>query len=100
VNFEQLPLHDAILGLIDIDWDEAFVKLNLHVFIEITKPAEPYQLKFIGVTNFSCTRDNEWGPSNSVLEVNIVGDEYQLQMQSGDKILIKADAFEFKYSGL
>jgi hypothetical protein len=100
VNFEQLPLHDAILGLIDIDWDEAFVKLNLHVFIEITKPAEPYQLKFIGVTNFSFTRDNEWEPSNSVLEVNIVDDEYQLQMQSGDKILIKADAFEFKYSGL
>ncbi len=100
MKFEQLPLHDAILDLIDIGWDEAFVKLNLHAFIEISKPALPCQLEFSGVTNFSCTRDNEWGPSSSVLEVNMVDGEFQMQMQSGDKILIKADAFEFKCSGL
>lgn len=100
MNFEQLPLHDAILGLIDIGWDEASVKLDLLVFVEVSKPALPYQLEFSGVTNFSCTKDNEWGPSNSVLEVSVVDKGYQLQMQSGDRILVTADDFEFKYSGL
>lgn len=57
MKFEQLPLHDAIHALIDIDWGEAFVKLNLHALIDKSKPAFSCQLEFSGVTNFSCTRD-------------------------------------------
>ncbi|MBV1879319.1 MAG: hypothetical protein KUG79_16880 [Pseudomonadales bacterium] len=100
MSFDKLPLHDALLGQIKIDWENSLVKLELQAFTELSKAASPHHLLFQGVTDFRCSRNNEWGPSNSVLEVNNIDCEYQIQMQSGDTISIKADGYEFKQSGL
>jgi hypothetical protein len=98
LSFETLPLHDALLGRIEIDWDTALVRLDLQAFSEVAKPALPYYLLFRVVTDFRYSRLNEWGPSNSILEAKVVGDEYHIQMQSGDNICIKASSYEFKQS--
>ncbi|WP_411993651.1 hypothetical protein [Agarivorans sp. DSG3-1] len=100
MNFEKLPLHDALLDRIEIDWDNALVRLDFQAFIEVSEPALPYHLLFRVVTDFRCSRENEWGPSNSILEAKAVDDEYHIKMQSGDSIFIKASGYEFQQSGI
>ncbi|WP_220719580.1 hypothetical protein [Agarivorans litoreus] len=96
MSFETLPLHDALLGRIEIDWDTALVWLDLQAFSEVSESALPYCLLFRVVTDFRYSRINEWGPSNSILDAKMLGDEYHIQMQSGDSIFIKASGYEFR----
>ena len=100
LSFDKLSLHDALLCRIEIDWENAWVILDLQAFVDISEPASPHHLLFRGVADFRCTRTNEWGPSSAILDVSMVNGEYKIQMQSGDSILIKASGYEFKKGSL
>ena len=96
MSFEKLPLHDAILQQITIDWENSVTTFNLLGFLKVSKPASPCSLKFNGVTDFRCPRNNDWGLSNLILDSSFMNGEYHIQMQSGDIISIEAKGYEFK----
>lgn len=100
MSFESLPLHDALLEKIVFDWPKAKVKVSLSAFVTKGLIAVPYILSFESVTALECPRCNEWGPSNSILDAKSSGNEFTLQMQSGDVIKIKAASYVFKSGSL
>ncbi|ODC03844.1 hypothetical protein BFW38_10105 [Terasakiispira papahanaumokuakeensis] len=95
LSFESLPLHDAILKRIFFDWPKAEVKISLSAFITKGQRAIPCVLSFESVTALECPRCNEWGLSNSILDTELTGNEFSIQMQSGDLIKVKAASYVF-----
>lgn len=88
--------HDWILVSINFDWQSA--SLNIH----LQDLARSNRLLIAeGVSEFRVPRKNEWGPSISVNEVTEsevqAGDGkcLQIEMQSGDTIVIKAKKIIF-----
>jgi hypothetical protein len=100
LSFESLPLHDAILEKIVFDWPKAEVNVSLSAFVTKGQIAVPYLLSFESVTELECLRCNEWGASNSILDAKSSGNEFTLQMQSGDVLKIKAASYVFKSGSL
>ena len=94
-NFQGLPLHDAVLNSITINWSESKVEFSVLAFVEKDVPAVPHKLRFMGVKDVSCPHSSPWGDSNSINNVSEVPGEYKIEMQSGDVISIKCDDFEF-----
>jgi len=93
LSFDNLPLHDAVLKTIVVDWGSAEIILSVFAFVIKGEAAVPYLLKFSSVTMFEGSRFNEWGASNSILDAKASGTEFTIQMQSGDVIKIKAAGY-------
>tara|TARA_R110001599_G_scaffold309249_2_gene516203 strand:+ start:994 stop:1329 length:336 start_codon:yes stop_codon:yes gene_type:complete len=93
-EFDQLPLHDALLESAEAKWAEKTIQLRLAVFTDSTKEAAPHVLSFLGVTSFIMQHKEAWGPSNSVLSASYSCGIYRLEMQSGDCIEVEADSFD------
>lgn len=100
MSIEKLPLHDAVIEQISIDWRSSRVELELLVFTDLSKPASSHKLVFQDLKEFQCSRTDEWGPSSSILEVTYSDARYLIKVQSGDEISISAGAYEFKQIGL
>ena len=93
--FSNLPLHDAVLNRIELSWQEKLCRIHLAAFVEPGLSAVAHQLEFYGVTRFVLSHSESWGPSASILNGSEVDGVYQLQMQSGDNIEVKASGFSF-----
>ncbi|NUP05745.1 MAG: hypothetical protein HOW73_06760 [Polyangiaceae bacterium] len=93
-NFADLPLHDAVIGRITLDWAAGTLRLELSVFYARDAHAIPSTLTFEGLTDVSLSRHEPWGPSvyvnSSVFEPPTC---YRLEMQSGDVIEVGAASF-------
>ncbi|WP_031569669.1 hypothetical protein [Rheinheimera texasensis] len=96
MSFDKLPLHDAVLKTIVVDWSSAEIILSVSAFVIKGEAAVHYLLSFSSVTMFECSRFNEWGASNSILDAKASGTEFTIQMQSGDVIKIKAASYVFQ----
>jgi hypothetical protein len=93
MEFENLPLHDSVLETIEYQWDSHQVKISGSLCCK--KPTS-FNLVFIGVMNLEIPNKKEWGPSNSINEVTLnSGGIYEIEMQSGDNIKIKAQKFSY-----
>ena len=100
MSFDNLPLHDAVLKTIVVDWGSAEIILSVSAFAIKGEAAVPYLLMFSSVTMFEGSRFNEWGASNSILDAKASGTEFTIQMQSGDVIKIKAASYAFQSGSL
>jgi hypothetical protein len=94
-EFTTLPLHDAILHTLSIEWEARRCVAELEVFVDHTKEAVPRLLIWHGVTALVAPHHNPWGPS---VFVNTALFEppstYVIEMQSGDEIRITAERCE------
>ena len=95
-RLRKLPLHDALLHQINIDWKNHITKFDVSAFIHNGKNAEPCTLIFSGVSNVSVPHNNAWGESLFINEVNVIDDAVEIHMQSGDIIKISAVSFTFE----
>jgi hypothetical protein len=94
-NFVELPLHDALLHELTVDWVNARLCVRLSVFFAKGTDAAPTELIFYGVTGIDATRENPWGPSVFVNSPSFEPpDIYALEMQSGDVIKVRAESFD------
>jgi hypothetical protein len=96
-DFADLPLHDASVHTMDLDWKAGVFRINLSVFFDRTQDAKHSELIFWAVTGLEIPREAPWGHSiyvNSALfePPNL----YVLQMQSGDVLKIRAGAFQLR----
>ena len=88
-SFEALQLHDAILRSLQLDFAAGTVTAAL-------EPVEASELilVFSGVTGVNAPRDQPWGPSASVNTLRQPSPfQYEIEMQSGDVLVIEAKAF-------
>lgn len=88
-DFNSLPLHDATLVSISIDWETKLCTL------QCTSRNGTRYLQMAGVTSFKCSLQDSWGPSSSILACSRDGDSYHIKLQSGDDITIDATHFTF-----
>ncbi len=100
MSFDKLPLHDAVLKTIIVDWGCAEIILSVTAFVVKGDAAVPCILRFSSVTMFEGSQFNEWGASNSILDAKASGTEFTIQMQSGDVIKIKASSYAFQSGSL
>ena len=95
LQFDALPLHDAVVEDIILIWGERTLNFNVLAFAESGKEASPYKLQFFGVSSFICLHQSSWGESSFVNQATELSGVYVIEMQSGDKIEIIADTFLF-----
>lgn len=94
-EFNKLPLHDAVLYKIIHEWDDRRVIFSMSAFVNVRENAIPHELIFSDVTMLIIPAEWPWASSDCINRVEIVDDEYQLEIQSGDVIRVKASGFQF-----
>jgi hypothetical protein len=94
-SFEALPLHDAVLGAIESDWKTKRLRLRLSALAANVGDAIPHVLTFEGVTLFSMSHSEPWGPSSCVNAMSSEGGRFRVEMQSGDILEIEATSYSF-----
>lgn len=83
-------LHDATLVSITFDW--AVGSCVAEFAGSPFGPKGPFRLRWSNVTHMHIPRTQGWGPSVSVLEASEPSPgNFELQLQSGDMITLRAD---------
>jgi hypothetical protein len=94
-DFGALDLHDAFVTAIAIDWAAGVITIDASVFrVGLSSPAEACKLVWSGVTRFVANRELPWGPSSFINAAKFKApSSYEIEMQSGDLLLIDAKGF-------
>ena len=90
VRLTDLPLHDATLDEVAVEWHTRVCVLRLR----LVGPdgGRPLGLRWHGVAEFQMSSEAPWGASVSVLEARSVSDGAdELLLQSGDSIRVRAE---------
>lgn len=88
----ELALHDATLRTLSFDWKQGALEL-------LIKTATGFlTLRATDVKQLSCPRQHPWGPSAHINDARSIKGEngrgtLELEMQSGDVIVIEAASF-------
>jgi hypothetical protein len=84
---EDLPLHDAVVESVSLDWTTG----ELHVVVSPVGPGELFVLSFRDVSSVEIPREMPWGRSSSINAARTVTPSgFELEMQSGDTWRIQA----------
>jgi hypothetical protein len=94
-TFNALPLHDARIADVVVDWEQKQCRFQLSVFTRPGSSAKPYTLTFEGVTLFVMSHEQPWGSSLFVNSVSSSNGHFKVEMQSGDIIEIRATTCVF-----
>ena len=94
-EFEFLPLHDAVLKSVRLEWAEKLCVLEFSAFIEQLDKIASCRLTFHEVREFHMSCMEPWGPSSSINGGVVDDGRYQIEMQSGDVIKVQAQSFSF-----
>jgi len=96
-QFSSLPLHDAILHELRLDWSRRVCVVDVSAFVQAGQPAIARQIIWRGVSEVSIPHRSPWGESKFVNSARFdASGIYILEMQSGDEIRIFAERFEFR----
>jgi hypothetical protein len=93
-DFSALPLHDALLDRIVIDWDARSCLLHLRAFLDTAGDAQPCIICFRETTGVTAPHQAPWGESVHVNRLWAEVGTFFIEMQSGDVIRIDAEAVE------
>lgn len=91
-SFDALPLHDAVVRTIEIDWEKKLCRFRLSV---VSRSSNDALLAFEGVTWLSMPHNEPWGSSSSVNSGSGASGSFRIEMQSGDIIEITATSYAF-----
>ena len=93
-DFDALPLHDAVLNRISLEWEQRLVSAEVAIYLDCSKPAVAALLSWSGVRAVRLPCAEPWGPSVFISKQYKSGPcTYALEMQSGDVLEIEADSF-------
>jgi hypothetical protein len=92
---EALPLHDAVLKSVQVDWEMKRCSFEVAAFTQCGTDAGPRVLAFEGVRSVTIPHDEPWGPSSCINQFHAAGDQFRIEMQSGDVIELTAASFIF-----
>ncbi len=95
MKFESVPLHDAVLTAVHLLWSEKTCVIELSAFVAPGRHAVPCRLAFHGVSDLRVPHQEPWGPSSSVNGGTENNGAFNIEMQSGDSIEVKAREFSF-----
>lgn len=95
-DFARVPLHDALLDRICVEWRSRLCTFHLRAFVEAGAHAQPYQLTFSDLSEIHIPMRYPWGESVHINGQGAQPPVYSVEMQSGDEIMIVAESFSFK----
>ena len=91
MSFTELPLHDAVLTAVHINWDAARCDLKLRPV-----GSKPHSLVFEGFVNVELPRRESWGRSASINSAKQLGPSlFEIELQSGDVLRIEAPRWTY-----
>lgn len=96
-DFSELSLHDGVLYSISLDWEHQTVLAQLSAFLVRDERAKRCEIHWFGVTNLLVPRHEPWGSSNFINDNGRTGNDFWIEMQSGDRLLVQAERFVFRY---
>jgi len=92
MKFEELPLHDAVLRDVVVDWKNQSCRVHVSAFVDRTAAAVPCTLTWTAVREVRVPMLSPWGPSIFINSQSKEGSgRYLIEVQSGDVIVIEAD---------
>src|SRR4051794_39271938 len=91
-TFDEWRLHDAVVYEIVVDWNQRTCRMTAAAFMERGAAAVPCVLLWTGVRSARISIEEPWGPSAYVNSQKQEGRVFRIEMQSGDDIVIEADA--------
>ena len=94
-DFPSLPLHDAILSEMRIDWAARTCVASVCASVVRGGNAHRHQITWRDVKSIMIPHEAPWGQSIFINEVRQQADSYTIEMQSGDVIRIVAGSFDF-----
>jgi hypothetical protein len=95
MTFDSLPLHDALLADIYINWEAARCDLSFSPV-----GLSSHHLVFEGFTSIELPRHESWGRSSSVNSLAQPEEgAFEIELQSGDTIRIEASHWAFGPEG-
>ena len=90
-DLAALPLHDATLLNLAVDWKERVCTAEIRG--ALARNATSARLRWADMTHLEVPLQRPWGPSVSILEARgPLHGHYEIRMQSGDVISIAAGA--------
>lgn len=93
-DFDALPLHDAVLSRVSLEWEQRVVSAEVAIFLDCSKPAIAAVLTWHGVRSVRLPCAAPWGPSAFIDKQYKTGPStYAIAIQSGDVLEIEADGF-------
>lgn len=95
VDFEVLPLHDAVLRSVVCDWQRGTCEIHVRTSAAVDPAAGDWTLRFTDVRSVVVDRNEPWGRSSCVNATSRMDDAFSIEMQSGDVIRVSAGAFVF-----
>jgi hypothetical protein len=96
-QFSSLPLHDAILHELRLNWQQGICIATISAFMQPEQHAINKQIIWYKVTETSLSHHSPWGESQYINAAHFKPPNiFILEMQSGDKIQISAERFEFE----
>lgn len=96
-SLNDLKLHDSLLFEILISWSDNTVELVIDHYKHKIKHNDYLRLLFHQATKINIPMDAPWGESARINTTKSIGQEFIIQMQSGDEIKLNAYSFEVKY---
>jgi hypothetical protein len=96
-QFASLPLHDATLRELRLDWSQHVCVASVLAFVQAGQSAVERQIIWHRVSEASIPHRAPWGESAFINAVRVEpGGVFVVEMQSGDEIRIIAERFEFR----
>jgi hypothetical protein len=95
IKFGSLPLHDAILKEICIDWSARTCVAEVEAFVIPDQQAQARKIVWQKVSKITMPHEDPWGASVFINTARQEGDCYIIEMQSGDEIRINAGHVAF-----
>ncbi|MBN7819384.1 hypothetical protein [Bowmanella yangjiangensis] len=99
-EFEKLPLHDSVLESVELEWQTRGLILRLRVFSREHQASISACLLFSDCLDIHSTLEQPWGPSNLINHLKVDDGLFNIEMQSGDLIAIKAGSFQYHENAL
>jgi hypothetical protein len=91
LSFEDLPLHDAVLREVVVDWKNRSCRVHVSAFLDPGAAAVPCTLTWTDVKEVRVPMFCPWGSSVSINRQAKEGStRYLIEVQSGDVIVIEA----------
>jgi hypothetical protein len=95
-KFGALPLHDAVLKELRLDWSAGICVAELVAFTDgLQKPARAAKLIWKKTQEVIAPHRAPWGGSVHINHAREEDGWFVLEMQSGDVIRVAAESFEF-----
>jgi hypothetical protein len=96
LTFSSLPLHDAVLKELTVDWASRTCVAEVSAFVDgLKSPAQERRIVWRRIEEVVVPRRAPWGDSVHINSAREEDGQFVIEMQSGDVIRVAAAGVEF-----